>query len=175
MQNLKFFLMKLFISLKHFFSNLGEVEKKVISTTVDIVNAVKTWDGEHAGLIAFVEGLLPGVARPIIDKVLAIINTVGGYKDLTGDDLKLFLHNLSLQVGLVLADGHISFSEIVHLIQWYFDNHKGVNPPVALLDNNSHIAATIEATHAAAVEATPEKSNEELHAALVQKIADTHS
>ena len=176
MQKIKFFLMKLFLSLGHFFKQLEDTSQTAIAKAVELVNVVKTWEKSHEELINFITALIPGnLDNIIVDKIREVLNKVGSVTVLTGDERKLFYHNLAIQFSLIIGNGKLTFNDVVYLVQWYYDNHKSITPPVALLNDNSHIAATIEATHAAAVVATPEKSNEELHAALVQKIADTHS
>ena len=177
MQKIKFFLMKLFLSLGHFFKQLEDTSQKAIAKAVELVNVVKTWEGSHEELINFITSLIPGsLDNIIVDKIRNVLEKVGSVTTLTGDERKLFYHNLAIQFSLVIGDGKLSFNDVVYLVQWYYDNHKTVTPPVALLDDNAVILKTIADTHAqaAAVEAAPVKSNEELHAEALARIAEAH-
>ena len=160
MQQLKFFLMKLFLSLKHFFSNVEPEIQTAIIDTCNVVEIVKTWTDTHEAMIKFIEGVLPSrIGDIIIQKVLDILAKIPtGYTTLTGDEKSLFLHGLAIQIGLVMANGKLHFSDAVHLLEWYFQNHKhgAINPPAKLL---------------ADVTPTPE----EQHAAEVKRIADVHA
>jgi hypothetical protein len=140
MQNLKFFLMKLFISLKHFFGLINEESQLIFKTTFEVINVVKTWEKSHEELIKFVEGMIPGsIPKIVIDDVLKVLSLMPkDYKVFTGDERKLFLHNLYLKVALVFAGGKIHFGQIVQLLQWYFDNHQTTVPPINLLTDINH-------------------------------------
>lgn len=177
MQKIKFFLLKLFIPLKHFFKMLDQTAKNAIKEAVAIVEIIKKWDGEHQELVNFITAAIPGqIDNIIVDKIRMILNRLGDWKVLEGNERKLFLHNLSLQFSLVLSDGKLTFNDVVYLVQWYYDNHKTVTPPAALLDDNNELLKKIEATQAkaAAVEIEPVKSNEELHTEGLKRIADAH-
>ena len=130
MKKIEFFLMKLFISLKHAFNLIEpEIETGIIET-FKILNVVKTWDKEHTALEDFIVGLIPtNIDNIILDKIRQILKNIpANFTVLTGDERKLFLHNLSLQVALAFTGGKVTFASLVHLVQWYFDNHNTSAP-----------------------------------------------
>ena len=43
-------------------------------------------------------------------------------QDLDGDTKSAFLHNISILVAQVAADGKLSWSDGVYLLQWYYDH-----------------------------------------------------
>lgn len=133
MEKVKIFLMKLFLSLSHFFSHLEDDMKAVIETTVKIVNAVKTWTGTHEDLIIFVKTLLPANLSHLEQQILDVITSLDLSKVLT-EDKKRFWHNFALEIGVILAQGKINFGSLVQLIQWFYDNHKTSVPPANLLN-----------------------------------------
>lgn len=171
MQKIKFFLIKLFLSLKHFFKQLDEGAQAAIKEAVKIVNVIKDWTGTHEEMINFITSIIPGnIDNVIVDKLRAFLKNVN-FSTLVGDERKIFLHALSIQISLVLADGKLSFNDVVYLVQWYYDNHKTTTPDKEL---NAELLQHIDTANLNVPVIVEDKSNEDAHAALMDKFKEIH-
>jgi hypothetical protein len=45
-------------------------------------------------------------------------------QDMTKEDRKPFLHSLSILIAQVAADGKLTWSDALFILEWYYNNHK---------------------------------------------------
>lgn len=141
------FLAKIWAEIKHLFDGLPAEFKNAIHIGVTVVNNIKTWiDSSDADILtAIIPGTLDDAIkvklREALPKILAELKladncaqltdpneivkcAVNTLQQLEGDFKSAFLHDLSVLIAQVAADGKLTWQDGVYVLQWYYDNKK---------------------------------------------------
>lgn len=143
--SLKSFLSKIWTSIKSLFDGLPAEFKTAINIGVVITDNIKKFvDSPAADVLTL---LIPGdiddkikdllrAKLPVILTELKLADSCAGLTDpneitacaikvlqgLTGDIQSAFFHNLSILVAQVAADGKLSWSDGVYILEWYYQH-----------------------------------------------------
>lgn len=145
--SLKTFLKSIGDFFANIFKNLPKILQDSIGIGVAITNGVKNFDVNNPGVVDAITAIIPGnlddkivadlrVALPKIvielrlveatvtltdpnEIMLAAVKVIQG---LDGDVQSAFLHSFSIMAAQVAADGKLSWSDAVYLLQWYYKN-----------------------------------------------------
>jgi hypothetical protein len=143
--NLQSFISKIWAEVKSLFSTMPEELKTAIHIGVEVTEAIKVFvDSPAADILT---AIIPGDADdeikdwlraklPEILTELKLADSCSGLTDpsqitacaikvlqgLDGDISNAFLHSLSILVAQVAADGKLSWSDGVYLLEWYYQN-----------------------------------------------------
>lgn len=149
MSGLLKFLQHIWDAIKNIFEGLPDEFKKAIHIGVTVVEKMKTVvDSPEADIIT---AIIPGdiddaikeKLRDALPKILAELLLAQDCSNLTnsadivkcaiqtlqeieGDFKSAFLHDLSILIAQVAADGKLSWSDGTYILQWYYD-HKFKN------------------------------------------------
>ncbi len=140
---------KILVFIKRLFSGINPVLQKAVSIGVEVTEAIKNFDTTNPYVGDIITTLIPGTVddlikmklREMLPKIvvqLKLVKETQGLKDpdqimlaavkiikqLDGDYKSAFLHNLSIIVAKVAADGKLSWSDAVYLLEWYYQNKK---------------------------------------------------
>jgi hypothetical protein len=141
------FIAHIWDAIKHLFDGLPAEFKTAIHIGVTVVNNMKTaLDNPVTDILtAIIPGTLDDVivqklreALPEILLNLKLAENCTGLTDISqivecairnlqsieGDFKSAFLHDLSILIAQVAADGKLSWSDGVYILQWYYDHSK---------------------------------------------------
>lgn len=147
--SLKKFLSHIWAGIKHIFEGLTPVLKKAIEVGVTITDSIKNFDLEHPGIADILTEIIPGhldddiknKLREELPKIAIELRLIGAtvnvtdtneimlavvkvFKQLDGDYKSAFLHDLSILIAQVAADGKLDWADAVIVLQWYYEHQK---------------------------------------------------
>jgi hypothetical protein len=143
--SIKIFISKIWAEIKNLFDGIPSESKIAIHIGVIITQNIKAFVDSPAAdiLTAIIPGDLDDELKnllrtklPIILTELKLADSCGSLTDpsqitacavktlqaLGGDVKSAFLHNLSILITEVAADGKLSWSDSVYLLEWYYQN-----------------------------------------------------
>jgi len=143
--SLKTFLSKIWAEIQNLFNGMPAELKTAIHIGVIITENIKSFVDSPAAdvLTAIIPGNLDDEVKdllraklPVILTELQLADNCGNLNDpaqittcainvlqqLGGDTKSAFLHNLSILIAQVAADGKLSWSDGVYLLEWYYQN-----------------------------------------------------
>ncbi len=145
--SVKTFLQKIYNSIKRFFTGLMPELKKAIHIGVTVTEAIKKFDTNSPIAADILTALIPGtvddfiknkireqlpkivVQLRLVDETLGLTDpadimrqAVKVIQQLDGDYSNAFLHDLSIIVAQVAADGKLNWGDAVYLLQWYYQH-----------------------------------------------------
>ena len=139
------FLTKIWAGIKNLFDGFPSELKTAIHIGVTVTEAIKTFvDSPEADVLAAIipDGIGEDIVNLLRAKIpeilteLKLADSCGSLTDpaqitacaikvlqgLDGDIQSAFLHNLSILVAQVAADGQLTWSDGVYLLEWYYQN-----------------------------------------------------
>jgi hypothetical protein len=143
--SLKTFLSKLWAGIKNLFDAFPSELKTAVHIGVIVTEAIKTFvDSPEADVLT---AIIPGsidddiknllrAKLPVILTELKLADSCSSLTDpaqitacaiqvlqgLDGDIKSAFLHNLSILIAQVAADGKLTWSDGVYILEWYYQN-----------------------------------------------------
>lgn len=145
--SLKSFLNKIGNFFAGIFKSLAKELQKGIAIGVEVTEAVKKFDTNNPHVADILTAIIPGdlddkikmklrEALPGIVIQLRLVQAAQGLTDpneimlaavkviqqLDNDYQSAFLHNFSIMAAQVAADGELSWSDAVYLLEWYYRN-----------------------------------------------------
>lgn len=145
--SLQTFLVKIWLSIENFFSGIMPELKTAVHVGVQVTEAIKTFDTNNPEAADILTALIPGslddtikakireelpkvvVELKLVDATLGLTDpnaimlaAVRFIQQLDGDYSNAFLHDISIIVSKVAADGKLTWSDAVYLLQWYYDH-----------------------------------------------------
>jgi hypothetical protein len=143
--NLTTFLTKIWAGIKNLFDGFPSELKIAVRIGVIVTEAIKTFvDSPEADILT---AIIPGsidddiknllrAKLPVILTELKLADSCAGLTDpsqitacaikvlqgLDGDIKSAFLHNLSILIAQVAADGKLTWSDGVYILEWYYQN-----------------------------------------------------
>lgn len=145
---MKKFLKKIGEWIAKLFGNILPEVQKAIKLGVTITEAIKTFDTNNPFAADILTQIIPGdLDEKIKDKIreelpkimveLKLVDATLGLTDpdeiliaatkviqqLEGDYSSAFLHNLSILISQVAADGKLNWSDSIILVEWYYKNY----------------------------------------------------
>jgi hypothetical protein len=140
------FLKKILQGIKKLFEGLKPELKKAIEIGVNIVEKIKDFVASPGADV--ITMLIPGDVddkikeklREVLPKIFAemkLVESCAGETDpnkivecgiktlqqISGDFQSAFLHDLSILIAQVAADGKLTWSDAVYILQWYYEHH----------------------------------------------------
>lgn len=145
--SLKTFLKKIGDFFARIFKSLAKELQEAVAIGVKITEAIKTFDDNNPTVADVITAIIPGDLddkikarlREMLPKIVVELRLVDAAKGLTdpdeimlaavkviqqldGDYQSAFLHNFSILAAQVAADGKLSWSDAVYLLEWYYRN-----------------------------------------------------
>ena len=152
--SLKTFLKHLGDFFANLFHAIAPELKKAIHVGVTIADAIKTFDINNPQVADILTALIPGtwddnlknLIRTNLPKIvveLRLVDAASGLTDpqeimaaavkliqqLDGDYHSAALHDLSIIVAQVAADGKLDWHDAVYLLQWYYEHKDSLPTP----------------------------------------------
>jgi hypothetical protein len=139
------FLTKLWAGIKNLFDGFPSELKTAVHVGVIVTEAIKTFVGSPEAdiLTAIIPGSIDDDIKnllrakiPVILTELKLADSCSSLTDanqitacaikvlqgLNGDIKSAFLHNLSILIAQVAADGKLTWSDGVYILEWYYQN-----------------------------------------------------
>lgn len=138
--------------IKRLFIGISPMLKTAVAIGVEVAEKIKDFDTANPFVGEIITSLIPGSVddmlkakiREYLPKIvveLKLVQVTVGLTDpdeimiaaikvlqqLDKDYKSAFLHNLSIMVARVAADGKLDWSDAVYLMEWYYQNKVKVN------------------------------------------------
>lgn len=145
--SLKSFLQKIANFFSEIFHSLVPELQKAVAIGVQITDAVKNFDTANPEVADILTAIIPGTLddtikaklREELPKLAIELRLIGATVNVTdpneimlaavkviqqmdGDYKSAFLHDLSILAAQVAADGKLSWSDAVYLLEWFYRN-----------------------------------------------------
>lgn len=146
--SIKSFISKTFSNIAKLFNGLQDELKSAVHIGAVVTEAIKTFDVNNPVAADVLTALIPGDLDDKVKQLLRkhlpgiaielrlvdatcklsdpneiMLSAVKVIQQLEGDYSNAFLHNLSIIVAQVAADGKLDWKDAVYLLQWYYDNN----------------------------------------------------
>lgn len=143
---MKKLLNKIWAFIQRLFGNINPILQKAVAIGADVAEKIKNFDTSNPYIGDIITTLIPGTVDdaikvklrqmlPNIVVELQLVKATQGLKDpdqimlaavkviqqLDGDYKSAFLHNLSIMAAQVAADGKLTWSDAVFLMEWYYN------------------------------------------------------
>ena len=153
--SLKTFLHKIADFFSNIFHSMVPELQKAIAVGVEITDAVKNFDAANPEVADILTAIIPGTLDDTIKQKLReelpkiaielrligatvnvtdpneiMLNAVKVIQQMSGDYKSAFLHDFSILAAQVAADGKLTWSDAVYLLEWFYRN-KPATPVVA--------------------------------------------
>jgi len=126
--SLKSFLSKIWAEVKSLFDGIPAELKNAISIGVVITEGIKTFVDSPAADVLTV--IIPGtldddlktLLRAKLPEILTELKLADSCSGLTDPSQSSFLHSLSILIAQVAADGKLTWSDGVYILQWHYQH-----------------------------------------------------
>ncbi len=133
--------------VKRLFGNINPYLQEAVSVGAEVAEKVKNFDTTNPYIGDIITALIPGTVddlvkvklREYLPKIAVQLRLVEATQGLTDPDQIMmaavkviqqmdkdyksaFLHNFSIMVAKVAADGKLDWSDAVYLLEWYYQN-----------------------------------------------------
>jgi hypothetical protein len=134
--------------IKNLFNKISPELKNAVHIGAGVTEAIKDFDTKNPEVADIITTLIPGELddaiknkiREELPKIVVELKLVDSTMNLTdpneimlaavkviqqleGDYSSAFLHNLSILIAQVAADGKLSWEDAVYLMEWYYQNY----------------------------------------------------
>lgn len=145
--SLKSFLQHIADFFANIFKSLLPTLQKAVEVGADITEAVKNFDFKNPQVADILTAIIPGdlddrikdKLREELPKIVIelrligatvnvadpneiMLNAVKVIQQMDGDYKSAFLHSFSILAAQVAADGKLSWSDAIYLLEWYYQN-----------------------------------------------------